>query len=95
MAIQPFMRPTRRSCRATSRWWTTRSRKSGVDLEGQGVTRGALVAPAGAVGAVQLRAHAYRPGRSICFVTDGPKPREVLFAFTLPSLKRSTDCSGR
>jgi retron-type reverse transcriptase len=28
----------------------------------------------------ELRAHAYRPGRSICFVTDGPKPREVFAA---------------
>ena len=28
----------------------------------------------------ELRAHTYRPGRSICFVTDGPKPREVFAA---------------
>jgi len=28
----------------------------------------------------ELRDHAYRPGRSICFVTDGPKPREVFAA---------------
>lgn len=27
-----------------------------------------------------LRAHTYRPGLSICFVTDGPKPREVFAA---------------
>ena len=27
-----------------------------------------------------LRARSYRPGRSICFVTDGPKPREVFAA---------------
>jgi RNA-directed DNA polymerase len=28
----------------------------------------------------ELRNHAYRPGRSMCFVTDGPKPREVFAA---------------
>jgi RNA-directed DNA polymerase len=28
----------------------------------------------------ELRAHTYRPGPSICFVTDGPKPREVFAA---------------
>lgn len=28
----------------------------------------------------QLRAHTYRPGRSVCFVTGGPKPREVFAA---------------
>jgi hypothetical protein len=28
----------------------------------------------------ELRAHSYRPGRAICFVTDGPKPREVFAA---------------
>jgi RNA-directed DNA polymerase len=28
----------------------------------------------------ELRAHTYRPGRSICFVTEGPKPREVFAA---------------
>jgi retron-type reverse transcriptase len=28
----------------------------------------------------ELRDHAYRPGQSICFVTDGPKPREVFAA---------------
>jgi retron-type reverse transcriptase len=28
----------------------------------------------------ELRSHAYRPGRSICFVTDAPKPREVFAA---------------
>jgi RNA-directed DNA polymerase len=28
----------------------------------------------------QLRAHTYAPGRSICFVTEGPKPREVFAA---------------
>lgn len=28
----------------------------------------------------ELREHRYRPGRSICFVTDGPKPREVFAA---------------
>jgi len=28
----------------------------------------------------ELREHTYRPGRSICFVTDGPKPREVFAA---------------
>jgi retron-type reverse transcriptase len=28
----------------------------------------------------ELRAHTYRPGQSICFVTDGPKPREVFAA---------------
>jgi Mismatch repair ATPase (MutS family) len=28
----------------------------------------------------ELRAHSYRPGRSICFITDGPKPREVFAA---------------
>ena len=27
-----------------------------------------------------LRTHTYRPGRAICFVTDGPKPREVFAA---------------
>lgn len=28
----------------------------------------------------ELRAHSYRPGRSVCFVTGGPKPREVFAA---------------
>ena len=28
----------------------------------------------------ELRSHRYRPGRSICFITDGPKPREVFAA---------------
>jgi len=28
----------------------------------------------------ELRDHTYHPGRSICFVTDGPKPREVFAA---------------
>lgn len=28
----------------------------------------------------ELRAHSYKPGPSICFVTDGPKPREVFAA---------------
>lgn len=28
----------------------------------------------------ELRAHTYQPGPSICFVTDGPKPREVFAA---------------
>jgi RNA-directed DNA polymerase len=28
----------------------------------------------------ELRTHTYRPGRSICFLTDGPKPREVFAA---------------
>jgi hypothetical protein len=28
----------------------------------------------------ELREHRYRPGRSICFVTGGPKPREVFAA---------------
>jgi hypothetical protein len=28
----------------------------------------------------ELRQHTYRPGRSICFVTDGPKPREAFAA---------------
>ncbi len=28
----------------------------------------------------ELRTHIYRPGRSICFLTDGPKPREVFAA---------------
>jgi RNA-directed DNA polymerase len=28
----------------------------------------------------ELRTHTYRPGRSICFVTAGPKPREVFAA---------------
>jgi RNA-directed DNA polymerase len=28
----------------------------------------------------ELREHTYRPGRSICFITDGPKPREVFAA---------------
>ena len=28
----------------------------------------------------ELRAHTYRPGCSICFITDGPKPREVFAA---------------
>jgi RNA-directed DNA polymerase len=28
----------------------------------------------------ELREHTYQPGRSICFVTDGPKPREVFAA---------------
>ena len=32
----------------------------------------------------ELRNHTYRPGRSICFVTDGPKPREVFAADFLP-----------
>jgi hypothetical protein len=27
-----------------------------------------------------LRTHTYRPGRATCFVTDGPKPREVFAA---------------
>ncbi len=26
----------------------------------------------------ELRMHAYRPGRSICFISDGPRPREGL-----------------
>lgn len=30
--------------------------------------------------AQELRDHTYRPGPSICFVTDGPKPREVFAA---------------
>jgi len=28
----------------------------------------------------ELREHTYQPGQSICFVTDGPKPREVFAA---------------
>jgi RNA-directed DNA polymerase len=28
----------------------------------------------------ELRAHTYRPGRSICFMTGGPKPREMFTA---------------
>ena len=28
----------------------------------------------------ELRTHTYKPGRSICFITDGPKPREVFAA---------------
>ena len=28
----------------------------------------------------ELRDHRYRPGRSICFITTGPKPREVFAA---------------
>ncbi len=28
----------------------------------------------------ELRDHTYKPGRSICFITDGPKPREVFAA---------------
>jgi len=28
----------------------------------------------------ELRPHSYRPGRSICFITAGPKPREVFAA---------------
>jgi retron-type reverse transcriptase len=28
----------------------------------------------------ELRGRSYRPGRSVCFVTDGPKPREVFAA---------------
>jgi hypothetical protein len=28
----------------------------------------------------ELRDHSYRPGTSICFVTDGPRPREVFAA---------------
>jgi RNA-directed DNA polymerase len=28
----------------------------------------------------ELREHTYRPGRSICFITNGPKPREVFAA---------------
>ncbi len=28
----------------------------------------------------ELRTHTYRPGRSICFITNGPKPREVFAA---------------
>lgn len=28
----------------------------------------------------ELRSHTYRPGRSICFITTGPKPREVFAA---------------
>jgi RNA-directed DNA polymerase len=28
----------------------------------------------------ELRDHTYRPGPSICFVTHGPKPREVFAA---------------
>jgi len=28
----------------------------------------------------ELREHTYKPGRSICFITDGPKPREVFAA---------------
>ena len=30
--------------------------------------------------AQELRDHTYRPGPSICFVTDGPKPREAFAA---------------
>src|SRR5947209_15838464 len=28
----------------------------------------------------ELRSHSYKPGRSICFITGGPKPREVFAA---------------
>ena len=28
----------------------------------------------------ELETHTYHPGRSICFITDGPKPREVFAA---------------
>jgi RNA-directed DNA polymerase len=28
----------------------------------------------------ELRARTYRPGRSICFITGGPKPREIFAA---------------
>ena len=28
----------------------------------------------------ELRARTYSPGRSVCFITDGPKPREVFAA---------------
>ena len=28
----------------------------------------------------EVRTHTYQPGRSICFITDGPKPREVFAA---------------
>ena len=28
----------------------------------------------------ELRGHTYQPSRSICFITDGPKPREVFAA---------------
>jgi RNA-directed DNA polymerase len=28
----------------------------------------------------ELRDHSYKPGRSVCFITDGPKPREVFAA---------------
>ena len=28
----------------------------------------------------ELQTHTYRPGQSICFITDGPKPREVFAA---------------
>ena len=28
----------------------------------------------------ELRMHAYRPARSICFISEGPKPREVFAA---------------
>jgi hypothetical protein len=45
----------------------------------------ASVAVAGLLGASRilknkLRDHTYRPGPSICFVIDGPKPREVFAA---------------
>ena len=47
----------------------------------------------------ELRTHTYRPGRSICFVTDGPKPREVFAAIqacggsraSCPKHSRATD----
>ncbi len=28
----------------------------------------------------ELREHTYQPGRSVCFITGGPKPREVFAA---------------
>jgi len=40
----------------------------------------------------ELRTHTYRPGRSICFITNGPKPREVLDL--LISLEQEAPKSG-
>jgi len=43
----------------------------------------------------ELRTHTYRPGRSICFVTDGPKPREVFAADFLPRYALRATRDGR
>src|SRR5882724_13553089 len=38
----------------------------------------------------EVRTHTYQPGRSICFITDGPKPREVFAADFRDRVQRTT-----